>query len=230
MNQTNTAGFDLDKPPETTDEARAYLDAWHRQNLPHAPFFSAYIKTELAGDFAYHMARWLARRAEPSVTAGDERALFKAHAKRQHLSTDGVTIKGRVVYSNNVTQAASNAWQARAALASPAVSQKDGAAYSAPFTTDVPQCCEDPDNCAEPCTPAATTASASDDDFALSFSREDWGVIFDGVMLDIERSEKRKQTNTESNSDARAEQGRAILAAIRSRSSRATAPSREKDA
>ena len=73
MNQTNTAGFDLDKPPETTDEARAYLDAWHRQNLPHAPFFSAYIKTELAGDFAYHMARWLARRAEPSVTAGDER-------------------------------------------------------------------------------------------------------------------------------------------------------------
>ena len=105
MNQTNTAGFDLDKPPETTDEARAYLDAWHRQNLPHAPFFSAYIKTELAGDFAYHMARWLARRAEPSVTAGDERALFKAHAKRQHLSTDGVTIKGRVVYSNNVTQA-----------------------------------------------------------------------------------------------------------------------------
>jgi hypothetical protein len=42
-----------------------------------------------------------------------------------------------------------------------AVSQMDGAAYSAPFTTDVPQCCEDPKNCAEPCTPAATTASAS---------------------------------------------------------------------
>lgn len=29
----------------------------------------------------------------------------------------------------------------------------DAAPYSAPFTTDVPQCCESPETCPEPCAP-----------------------------------------------------------------------------
>lgn len=49
--------------PATTDQAREYLVAWHRKNLKTAPYFSNYIKTELAGDFAFHLARWLARQA-----------------------------------------------------------------------------------------------------------------------------------------------------------------------
>lgn len=47
--------------PETTDQARAFLVNWHRKNLRTAPYFGKYISTELAGDFAFHLARWLAR-------------------------------------------------------------------------------------------------------------------------------------------------------------------------
>lgn len=67
--------------------------------------------------------------------------------------------------------------------------------------------------------------------FALHFSREDWGVIFDGVMLEIARSEARKQANAASNSDERVEQGKAILTAIREASSTTpTAASKALDA
>ena len=61
----NAAGL-----PETTDEARAYLVKWHREAFTTAPFFNSYIENTLAGDFAYHLARWLAKRA-PAVGAGD---------------------------------------------------------------------------------------------------------------------------------------------------------------
>jgi hypothetical protein len=101
----------------------------------------------------------LARRAEPSVAAGDKRPRSIVTSKEFHRVlasyVDGVAGQWELI-------ACIDSW-ARAALASPAVSQMDGAAYSAPFTTDVPQCCEDPENCAEPCTPAATAASLSGD-------------------------------------------------------------------
>lgn len=55
--------------PATTDAAREYLVTWHRENLTAAPYFTDYISKTLAGDFAYHLARWLARRAQPEGEA-----------------------------------------------------------------------------------------------------------------------------------------------------------------
>lgn len=50
---------------------------------------------------------------------------------------------------------------------------------------------------------------------SIQFSREQWGLIFDGVMLEISRSESRKAANSESNSDLRSVEGKSILDAIR---------------
>ena len=79
--------------PETTDDARRFLVEWHRANWTHAPFFGNYISTELAGDFAFHLARWLAR-AAPTPAAEAVRDATDAARWREALKYVGGTYTG----------------------------------------------------------------------------------------------------------------------------------------
>lgn len=67
------ADLDLQHPIKDTQEAREYVDAWHRENFPTDRTFSRYIlgtqgdRSKLAGDFAWQLANALARRAAQPV-------------------------------------------------------------------------------------------------------------------------------------------------------------------
>jgi hypothetical protein len=131
----------------------------------------------------------LARRAEPNVAAADERAMYSQDDVIELLRVAGIPDSnlrslyaghGLTLYLEHLTAFANTT---RAALASPAVSQKDGAAVETkcktcggmgivddgeidcyqsgePFENGPVKCVKDsPD-----CTPAATTASASEAD------------------------------------------------------------------
>ena len=118
MNQTTTAGIDLDKPILTQSAFEEIAASWDGCRYDDAMIDD--IGAALRRDFER-----LARRAEPSVTTGDERALFEAWANRDettHLVVDLTRHNER--YVRVTTDAAWAAWQARAALASPAVSQQ----------------------------------------------------------------------------------------------------------
>lgn len=62
------------------------------------------------------------------------------------------------------------------------------------------------------------------DGFALHLSREQWGVVFDGLILEIERAKARKQVNTESTSDLRVTMCADVMRMIRHASG--TAPTK----
>ncbi|MDR5776238.1 MULTISPECIES: hypothetical protein [unclassified Caballeronia] len=49
-------------------------------------------------------------------------------------------------------------------------SDKQEAPYSAPFTTDVPHCCGDPENCNDPCGPFETSDKQEADDNEIACS------------------------------------------------------------
>jgi hypothetical protein len=79
--------------------------------------------------------------AKPERKVGaDERALFEAHAKRKSLSIDCATVKGRRIYSNERTQAAANAWDARAALAQQSAGQPSNGEKAASWFNTLAEC------------------------------------------------------------------------------------------
>lgn len=62
---------------------------------------------------------------------------------------------------------------------------------------------------------AAGVSFEGDGGLTINFSREEWGCIFDGLMLEVSRSEGRKSANPESNSDQRVATCQAVLNRIR---------------
>jgi len=58
------------------------------------------------------------------------------------------------------------------------------------------------------------------DDFPLTLSREEWGIIIDGLGLEIDRSFLRKQTNAESASDIRVDMCEKLIKMIMAESNR----------
>jgi hypothetical protein len=145
-----TAGIDLDKP----DNLAALLCCLYEG--PEIPRAAAML-VEQAMQIE-ELSAELGRRAGPSVTAADERVLrLMQNAARAWNNENEPALDAAM---EEIETFLLDQRKARAALASPAVSQKDGAAFC-PKDVGV---CGQPSYCVEcPHAPAATTASASID-------------------------------------------------------------------
>ncbi|WP_371763345.1 hypothetical protein [Massilia sp.] len=123
ISESELVGVIATLPPPSTygEQADAYTDGplWDEDAVRKAQRVAIAQHATSGSELATCQPAALTGQAAGAVfqPLADELEQFEAHAKRKHLSTDGVTIRGQRVYSNEKTQAAANAWQARAALA-----------------------------------------------------------------------------------------------------------------
>jgi len=130
MTDKNTAGIDLDKPENALAAITNRLALAYNLCCGLAPKQAVGELLEVT----INMPEWetvhaaLARRAEPSVTA-DERVLFEQQANDARFFPREIDFSrtkspgGRDEYANSHLQSRWEGWQARAALASPAVTE-----------------------------------------------------------------------------------------------------------
>jgi hypothetical protein len=118
MTDKNTAGVDLDKLPRAHGVSR---DA----ESPGGKGILIFFERPLSDDELRTLQDILAHRAEPSVTEADERTLYEVWARTEGWSDKQLRRYGEQEwYSNPQVAHEWRVWQARAALASPAVSQQ----------------------------------------------------------------------------------------------------------